>query len=49
MSTISAPAALSHSLPRSQRTSITADMPSMRYSLGMPMRSPFTLWPMAAS
>ena len=40
MSTISAPASRSQSAPWCQSASISAGMPSTRYSVGMPMRLP---------
>ncbi|MNY62760.1 hypothetical protein D3C86_1996350 [compost metagenome] len=42
MSLTVAPSALSHSRPSCQSFSISAGMPSMRYSLGTPMVRPFT-------
>ena len=40
MSRISAPASASISRPRVQSASISSDMPSMRYSRGMPITLP---------
>ena len=48
-SLLSAPAAFSHSTPFCHSASISADMPSRRYSLGMPIFLPFTDAPTAAS
>ena len=45
ISTISAPASRNHLAPCCQNASISAGMPSRRYSLGMPIRIPFTLAP----
>ena len=45
----SAPAAFSHAAPSLQSFSISAGMPSRRYSLGMPIFMPFTDLPIAAS
>ncbi len=46
MRTISAPASFSQAIPCSHRASISAGMPSSRYSSGMPTRRPLTDLPM---
>ena len=46
---MAAPASRSHAIPRCHSASISAGIPSMRYSRGMPMRMPRTPRPTAAA
>jgi hypothetical protein len=48
-STMRAPASRSHCAPRVHSVSISEDMPSSLYSLGMPIVRPFSERPIAAS